>query len=208
MRGKLRISRGMRSFHGLIPAHAGKTSSSHGRVVPGRAHPRACGENIYAALRELRDEGSSPRMRGKRELADILGTDAEAHPRACGENMQSEVRGNPLRGSSPRMRGKPGGSAASVVQVGLIPAHAGKTYLIDAHQLQPRAHPRACGENRLDSDARGYRQGSSPRMRGKPRLHRPTLICARLIPAHAGKTHGRIEGVDVDGAHPRACGEN
>ena len=50
--------------------------------------------------------------------------------------------------------------------------------------------------------------GSSPRVRGKPRPRRPRVVPARLIPACAGKTIGGRSGVDGPGAHPRACGEN
>ena len=91
---------------GLIPARAGKTTRASIIHPPKRAHPRACGENSgVGSLREV-DEGSSPRVRGKRlpGLAALLQErliparagktrcglpdDAvgAAHPRACGEN--------------------------------------------------------------------------------------------------------------------------
>ena len=71
---------------------------------------------------------------------------------------------------------------------GLIPAHAGKTYMHRHFSLSSRAHPRSRGENG-GARARGDRRsGSSPLTRGKP-----ITRCARrgmggLIPAHAGKT--------------------
>ena len=70
-------------------------------------------------------------------------------------------------------------------------------------------------------------EGSSPRVRGKPRVPGDRRQHGRLIPARAGKTsltsartflraaHPRagktgagLGGVGEDGAHPRACGEN
>ena len=50
--------------------------------------------------------------------------------------------------------------------------------------------------------------GSSPRMRGKQTGVGALDEYLRLIPAHAGKTWGRIGGFFVLTAHPRACGEN
>ena len=50
---------------GLIPAHAGKTNKHAIIDNIERAHPRACGENIEAMMQEVKEAGSSPRMRGK-----------------------------------------------------------------------------------------------------------------------------------------------
>ena len=51
-------------------------------------------------------------------------------------------------------------------------------------------------------------EGSSPRVRGKPRRLASALRALRLIPARAGKTRGRGSLLEHGGAHPRACGEN
>ena len=49
---------------GIIPAHAGNTSSPPA-VFPGRRdHPRACGEHHTPCAGGIRLRGSSPRMRG------------------------------------------------------------------------------------------------------------------------------------------------
>ena len=65
MRGK-RTPEGMRKGRlGLIPAHAGKTAHDDRLLRRGRAHPRACGENIVQAIIDALKPGSSPRMRGK-----------------------------------------------------------------------------------------------------------------------------------------------
>ena len=50
--------------------------------------------------------------------------------------------------------------------------------------------------------------GSSPRVRGKPVLHRVIQGHRGLIPACAGKTGQRSVPRLITGAHPRVCGEN
>ena len=50
---------------GLIPAHAGKTSSASAASKASRAHPRSRGENVAAWTEEERADGSSPLTRGK-----------------------------------------------------------------------------------------------------------------------------------------------
>ena len=93
-----------------------------------------------------------------------------AHPRVCGENLFSTQPDSAPSGSSPRMRGKRGLIASLCYYRRLIPAYAGKTgeYV---HTVEfNTAHPRVCGENVVIDHGDGHRTGSSPRMRGKPRL--------------------------------------
>ena len=111
-------------------------------------------------------------------------------------------------GSSPRVRGKPIGRTVARPAWRLIPACAGKTPLHALMGTAPGAHPRVCGEN---PDTRGNilrRKGSSPRVRGKRRLHRSTHSRLRLIPACAGKTLVKVPSTREWVAHPRVCGEN
>ena len=49
----------------LIPACAGKTGHPETRGTDTPAHPRVCGENEHDGLRVKREDGSSPRVRGK-----------------------------------------------------------------------------------------------------------------------------------------------
>ena len=96
----------------------------------------------------------------------------------------------------------------TISQSGLIPAHAGKT---PAPAKGPRlraAHPRSRGENCDVVRAVFCWLGSSPLTRGKHTAvasERPQL---RLIPAHAGKTHGWAFRSCLVWAHPRSRGEN
>ena len=131
-----------------------------------------------------------------------------AHPRACGENVVHGDDPGLQGGSSPRVRGKHGEGTGTDCHERLIPARAGKTPSTPHSSTRGWAHPRACGENPRRVPERIARQGSSPRVRGKP----PPGLAGRtrcgLIPARAGKTH-RVPGDQpTPPAHPRACGEN
>ena len=109
----------------IIPAYAGNTTLP---AIPkcGRwDHPRVCGEHSCNGSRLLSILGSSPRMRGTRELTVSVGVDAGIipayagnttssftntlldgdHPRVCGEHHACHPNAVPDRGSSPRMRG-------------------------------------------------------------------------------------------------------
>ena len=111
-------------------------------------------------------------------------------------------------GSSPRVRGKQRSGARSGGAGGLIPARAGKTGQSSHDEGAPRAHPRACGENLQDGTLSMNNLGSSPRVRGKPRVGSAVPNAGRLIPARAGKTSPNRGGTPPPWAHPRACGEN
>ena len=91
-----------------------------------RAHPRVCGENKQLSIDVWRDNGSSPRVRGKHTppIVVVCGeglipacagktvaikaaqSATTAHPRVCGENSQLGIGRVMLWGSSPRVRGK------------------------------------------------------------------------------------------------------
>ena len=111
-------------------------------------------------------------------------------------------------GSSPLTRGKLPCELVNVVPEGLIPAHAGKTSHGPLTGRGRTAHPRSRGENRLHALTDLPCEGSSPLTRGKLAGTLPGPAQARLIPAHAGKTGGRVAGLRGVRAHPRSRGEN
>ena len=234
---------------GLIPAHAGKTCDARASAILPRAHPRSRGENAQLFVPYVNDGGSSPLTRGKRAAqrsrpastglipahagktrngfgrAVVTG----AHPRSRGENTSSKPRLSKASGSSPLTRGKRERPCQRRTTGGLIPAHAGKTGLIDGRadvgSAHPRsrgenfrsagspprtrgAHPRSRGENVTISATASVVSGSSPLTRGKLRVFPPVGRVRGLIPAHAGKTRC-ARGVTVAcRAHPRSRGEN
>ena len=207
-RGKLLPRSGSRTPKRLIPAHAGKTHKASARLTRVRAHPRSRGENFFALPSQRFSLGSSPLTRGKLGLSVSFGLlcrlipahagktlcvtltalVSTAHPRSRGEN--SLILGTRVKkeGSSPLTRGKRVSFSSQSRSVGLIPAHAGKTWL---------RHRRVCAY-----------AGSSPLTRGKRLAAKKGISRARLIPAHAGKTLTPTEWVTKLKAHPRSRGEN
>ncbi len=51
-------------FIGIIPAYAGNTALPASSATASRDHPRVCGEHVTYLPDPMREEGSSPRMRG------------------------------------------------------------------------------------------------------------------------------------------------
>ena len=168
-RGKPRAVAAGLTGGGLIPAHAGKTTTVVTRGLPWWAHPRSRGENPTSTPTYLRLAGSSPLTRGKREAVAVAhysrrlipahagktrclhpwtrtGT---AHPRSRGENGLARLGGGGMRGSSPLTRGKPFLRPRTRTPTRLIPAHAGKTKRGRGRCDQTAAHPRSRGENGL-----------------------------------------------------------
>ena len=169
-RGKLDDLPALRDELGLIPAHAGKTRWSRAPLSTRRAHPRSRGENIFVALYQNNEAGSSPLTRGKLAAA-WLDDDGDglipahagktpghnharralrAHPRSRGENRGPADSPTRRRGSSPLTRGKPFQIRLVSRWDGLIPAHAGKTGLLETLWVIEKAHPRSRGENDAD----------------------------------------------------------
>ncbi len=130
------------------------------------------------------------------------------HPRACGANGVAAVSVPDGHGSSPRMRGKRPPSPMVARSSRIIPAHAGQTVPVLRSSSSHSDHPRACGANLFNTSDELMRVGSSPRMRGKPRLHPTESPYRRIIPAHAGQTFDLSIARKFTSDHPRACGAN
>ena len=227
-RGKLRHDRDRGRGYRLIPAHAGKTSTSHGSAPRKRAHPRSRGENSDTYCGRGPGMGSSPLTRGKRQLVDqcqeesglipahagktlyvnIEGYVWRAHPRSRGENTHGGSQFSTITGSSPLTRGKHEHARELGVLVGLIPAHAGKTTRPVTPASPSWAHPRSRGENSGGRMSPRTGKGSSPLTRGKPRPQGRQARRQGLIPAHAGKTRASSRRRTGIRAHPRSRGEN
>ena len=226
-RGKLSISPSSSPSTGLIPAHAGKTSSPSPLRVPSKAHPRSRGENAIGAAAGVIAAGSSPLTRGKPDGLDgasairglipahagktsstlALSSSREAHPRSRGENQQPVEGARESPGSSPLTRGKRFQQRRVEPTRGLIPAHAGKTRPDPRRRLPVRAHPRSRGENEGGRRRLPPQPGSSPLTRGKPTGRHGRSPKRRLIPAHAGKTRPSGHSRMRSRAHPRSRGK-
>ena len=146
-RGKRGVGQHEHGGNRLIPAWAGKTTYPRTRCWNRPAHPRVGGENPPSSKRPTGNWGSSPRGRGKpwpaygdaitqRLIPAWAGktccvhptaSAAAAHPRVGGENTAPTRTKRERGGSSPRGRGKLLLLFRLDLQVGLIPAWAGKT---------------------------------------------------------------------------------
>ena len=106
------------------------------------------------------------------------------------------------------MRGKHLSRVWAERRNGITPADAGKTvYRRNSLHLR-KDHPRGCGENSITRVLEVTRQGSPPRMRGKPRAVWRANRASGITPADAGKTVRSRERMDEPWDHPRGCGEN
>ena len=212
----------------IIPAHAGQTRARYVRDENRTDHPRACGANMFFDTSQVKADGSSPRMRGKRYCGFCLcpirriipahagqtlvirwsNARTSDHPRACGANWRGRNPYPTQQGSSPRMRGKPLKARLHNAALRIIPAHAGQTNQATPDRSRRTDHPRACGANLRRSLRTARMCGSSPRMRGKLHHEQVRVAGSRIIPAHAGQTSARSSSSKEKSDHPRACGAN
>ena len=186
-RGKQSEGTGAFTHHGLIPAHAGKTSRPRSRLAVPRAHPRSHWENDVSTASSRQSSGLSPLTEGKllgcdRDCGQLRLTPAHAgktargrgrrrtqraHPRTCGENMAMPRNVRSRTGSSPLTRGKHRDLRRIEREAGLIPTHAGKTFRRAGRCSSHRAHLRSRRENHLMPQPIDLSAGSSPLTRGK-----------------------------------------
>ena len=172
----------------IIPAYAGSTNYYRTQPLDCRDHPRVCGEHCRPLPRGGGGRGSSPRMRGAREVprstvvvygiipayagsthaSKVLSAATEDHPRVCGEHTWTSSKSGVLTGSSPRMRGARAVPQMRGAAIGIIPAYAGSTPHASVDSRRQRDHPRVCGEHEIAGRVYRFIEGSSPRMRGAP----------------------------------------
>ena len=89
---------------------------------------------------------------------------------------------------------------------GIIPAHAGLTFLASFSHDPYRDHPRACGAHKCNGKETYNGMGSSPRMRGSRFKNYIQNLDVGIIPAHAGLTVCLSWPHWPRKDHPRACG--
>ena len=226
VRGRRRRVGRCRRRRGLIPAGAGQTGSAGVRLTPRRAHPRGCGADHRPSPGADLQQGSSPRVRGRRRFpaatcrwCGLIPAGAgqtssphppahsrRAHPRGCGADLLGGSRSLRLWGSSPRVRGRRACEVGDRRGHGLIPAGAGQTGDSEQFDWKARAHPRGCGADSARFSALSPPWGSSPRVRGRPSTSSTVISTAGLIPAGAGQTCRTVRRWPRIGAHPRGCG--
>ena len=193
---------------GIIPAYAGSTNLKHLVGLDFGDHPRVCGEHKYKGEFLYKVKGSSPRMRGAPTITEagfyragiipayagstrsprLLLSPSGDHPRVCGEHPSSQREIVRHEGSSPRMRGALSAPASGAGESRIIPAYAGSTPAPGPLGSPAWDHPRVCGEHSADGGRDFPRDGSSPRMRGAPRITFRPNRKSGIIPAYAGST--------------------
>ena len=211
---------------GLIPARAGRTSSSTRTSSSHRAHPRSRGADGCLAPPDVHCRGSSPLARGGRErdrtpcrCRGLIPARAgrtpgrtghahssRAHPRSRGADLQVKHPAAFVQGSSPLARGGRSGAVRKERTVGLIPARAGRTGHGPKSSAPSRAHPRSRGADRRVSKVGNPKSGSSPLARGGHLPDVQARLVHGLIPARAGRTMGVRRCGAPSRAHPRSRG--
>ena len=132
---------------GIIPAYAGSTCLHRSAPYSRQDHPRICGEHPGVLFQVGPGPGSSPHMRGARNIlgyqvspsgiipayagstrGDVPSEGTEGdHPRICGEHSPSSVSPTGWAGSSPHMRGARARGCYCKQAARIIPAYAGST---------------------------------------------------------------------------------
>ena len=89
MRGKANIAFLVRSFSGITPAHAGKSTSTVISRSSFWDHPRTCGEKFSPNATNSLDRGSPPHMRGKDPKNDAVQGSFRITPAHAGKSSPS-----------------------------------------------------------------------------------------------------------------------
>ena len=228
VRGKPRMRCARLAGRRIIPACAGQTILFDEFESSLPDHPRLCGANCVERVRFTHSSGSSPLVRGKLRPAVPVHAPRRIIPACAGQTLLNLVRHCSLPGSSPLVRGKLDCRFLAGFTCRIIPACAGQTstslapssacadhprlcganLLADVRRHHTPDHPRLCGANRSRSDGLSDAHGSSPLVRGK---HVAVAVFGELsgiIPACAGQTPMRANGLASASDHPRLCGAN
>ena len=104
---------------------------------------------LFGHFHDQEPAGLIPAHAGKTRRRAGAAPGERAHPRSRGENLVVCATTFVASGSSPLTRGKPMPRANTLSDLGLIPAHAGKTRMGRALARWLGAHPRSRGENWL-----------------------------------------------------------
>ena len=87
------------------------------------------------------------------------------------------------------MRGKGCTSCRAVLEVGITPAYAGKSFIWLLLSYLDRDHPRLCGEKWHIGQSITLQKGSPPPMRGKDGFPFLEALALGITPAYAGKSY-------------------
>ena len=125
----------------------------------------------------------------------------------CGEKVAMVTTAVSTPGSPPHVRGKELRVETCFADNGITPACAGKSNLFVFRRIEPKDHPRVCGEKFQRSIRLPVRSGSPPRMRGKAGQIQSQTPELGITPAYAGKSLRLCILSRLLQDHPRVCGE-
>ena len=207
-RGALLLRLDLSKRLGIIPAHAGSTSSWLSRYILFQDHPRSRGEHldVYRSGRVL--VGIIPAHAGSTIFLPASRPEPEDHPRSRGEHLFSLLQALQPLGSSPLTRGARRSRRDCQGVPGIIPAHAGSTSAYRHHCPMRRDHPRSRGEHYNAQLNKSLNAGSSPLTRGARGIETEIPSTEGIIPAHAGSTNGESHIPRPSRDHPRSRGEH
>jgi len=192
----------------FIPACTGNSGPVCQRSPPPSVHPRVYGELAKALEDRLFDRGSSPRVRGtrvsrsgrqppRRFIPACTGNSSRlarkaspktVHPRVYGELLFALPKRRGTPGSSPRVRGTQVEARLQWHPYRFIPACTGNSIPRGSLDMAAAVHPRVYGELPGPGGTGIPAGGSSPRVRGTPRLIPRRGRAWRFIPACTGNS--------------------
>ena len=210
-RGRLLRSTGRAACMRSIPACAGETRCDRPESAILRVDPRVRGGDQARYALPIRQQGRSPRARGRPRPSGVRISQRGSIPACAGETndrrrrthratVDPRVRGgdsmpnstpNSSAGRSPRARGRPLARRCSVRPNGSIPACAGETGQGPMSPVGLGVDPRV---RRGDTSVRisaSASSGRSPRARGRLQKIIASGMVGGSIPACAGETSGR-----------------
>ena len=115
-------------FLGPIPARAGKPIDMRILPLTLRAYPRTGGETFSEPAKQQAGRGPIPARAGKPELHAVDEIFNRAYPRTGGETDKNKVGQMELTGLSPHGRGNQIVRSFTMMNIGPIPARAGKPF--------------------------------------------------------------------------------
>ena len=190
-----------------IPASAGEPPGPGRSRRPEWVYPRECGGTSIPALRHLRGQGLSPRVRGNHGVRfrppfghgsipasagepphqSGIGRRTQVYPRECGGTISPGPQLTPEAGLSPRVRGNHEEGAAADETPRSIPASAGEPPPARRRWASGRVYPRECGGTSFFRSMLVLPLGLSPRVRGNHVDEFPAQLLPGSIPASAGE---------------------
>ena len=209
-----------------LPACAGEPRRAWDVARQNEEPPRVCGGTASARPVSCASQGTSPRVRGNRDIfcaqhrrsRNLPACAGEPRripaarsarrepPRVCGGTLYPELASRIERGTSPRVRGNHKGSSVVEGEWRNLPACAGEPAPAPPAQGPVPEPPRVCGGTPERHTRARPAGGTSPRVRGNPPVSRTARPDTRNLPACAGEPSGAREKNIPSKEPPRVCG--